>query len=99
MNLEGTNNYNIFDFDEKASLGNITQLVQVWFRLNNLDGKDWENLRESLYQFYLKELGRVELGDSYSLGEFVPKIWSFYKGYMACSNYCRKTEQFKDFMP
>ena len=99
MNFEGIDNYNIFDFDDIASLDNITQLIQVWVSLNNLDGKDWENFRETLYEFCLKELGRSELGDTYSLGEFVLKIWGFYKGYLACRNYCRKTKQLKDSMP
>jgi len=94
MNFEGTENFGIPDFNQEATMENITQLAQVLVKVNKIDGKKWENLRESLYQFCLKELERVELGDPYSLGEFVPKIEGFYQGYMACSNYCRNPKKF-----
>jgi acetone carboxylase gamma subunit len=100
MNLEGIEKYEIPDFNEEATVGNTTQLAGAVLSMNKLEGEGWQTLREDLYQFCLTEIERGDPEDPCRVGDFAPKIWGFYKGYLACnSNYCRNIRKLIDSMP
>ncbi len=87
MDLIDWDKYDFYRTGGRATLDNVIQIWSVLFAECGLTGEAWRDLRESLYKYILDEIQHGKPQVSYTLDEMAVKIWSFYRGYMACQQY------------
>ena len=82
--------YNIEEPEEIATIENITKMCGLLITQYGLNGKGWQVLREDLYKFCLDEIEQGGPHGPYTLNDMESRVAAFYQGYMSCHHYWQR---------
>jgi hypothetical protein len=74
--------YNIPNYGQIATIENMTQLAGALLAMNNINGDQWQDLRDGIYKYITKALHHRGLEDQTpTVSDISPEIFAYCCGY------------------